>query len=575
MTPPECRVDLRTSTHYDKHSAEIAARYESVTSPVALYFPLAFAQGARVLDVGAGSGRDLAALVKNGFAAFGVEPSAGLREAALAAHPELAGCLADAALPNLGEPFGGAFHGVLCSAVLMHVPEADLFDSAFALRRVLKPHGRLLMSLPAARADLGADDRDVHGRLFKPYTAGYIQLLFERLGFQMIGSWESDDALQRVGTRWSTLLFELRAGGPLRAVDQIEGILNRDRKVATYKLALFRALAEIATQEQRAAHWRPNGDVAIPIVRIAERWLAYFWPIFASGRFIPQSQSEGAGASRPLAFRVAMQSLLRAFAGQGEHSGLSAWHSAWTMGKLPPDVVTLQADALRQIADAIRHGPVAFSGGSLETGPVFRYDSAARAVLMSGELWRELSLLGHWIVDAVIVRWASLTERFSRRQGIGAGEVLPLLLAKPAPERTTMVARQIFMVSGVDRCTWSGRSLTTRRFAVDHVIPFAIWGNNDLWNLVPADPGINGEKSDKLPQAELLNERRSAIVGHWHRLRESAPEAFDRQAEHLLGRAPGGIVAWEEDLFGCLRQAVELTALQRGIARWSPAQRAL
>ena len=63
------------------------------------------------------------------------------------------------------------------------------------------------------------------------------------------------------GHLWTTLLFELRIGSALRPVDQIEGILNRDKKVATYKLALFRALAEIATQQPHIGHWHSNGDV--------------------------------------------------------------------------------------------------------------------------------------------------------------------------------------------------------------------------------------------------------------------------------------------------------------------------
>ena len=163
-----------------------------------------------------------------------------------------------------------------------------------------------------------------------------------------------------------------------------------------------------------------------------------------------------------------------------------------------------------------------------------------------------------------------MAERFAHRQAIGAGDVLPLLLARPSPDRTTALARQIFITSGVDRCTWSYRPISPRRFAVDHVIPFSLWGNNDLWNLVPVDAGINGKKSDKLPHAELLLDRRGVIVHHWIRLRDAAPQAFDRQAAHLLGRAPGTVMAWEDDLFGCLRQAVELTALQRGIERWSP-----
>jgi SAM-dependent methyltransferase len=269
-------VDPRTAAYYDANAPDLAARYEGVASPVARYFPAAFVAGSRVLDVGAGSGRDMAALAAAGCEAFGVEPIAGLRGAAIHAHPEIAARIAAGSLPQLGEPFGGAFDGVLCSAVLMHLPESDLFDAALALRRALRPNGRLLLSLPEARVDVGADHRDAQGRLFQPYTADYLQLLFERLGFQQIGKWVSDDALQRAGTSWFTLLLELRAGGPLRAVDQIEGVLNRDRKEATYKLALFRALAEIAGQEPRVARWLPGGRVGVPIDRIAERWLVYY-----------------------------------------------------------------------------------------------------------------------------------------------------------------------------------------------------------------------------------------------------------------------------------------------------------
>ena len=93
------------------------------------------------------------------------------------------------------------FDGVLCSAVLMHIPEGDLFDTAFALRRLLKPHGHLLLSLPLQRDDVAADERDAHGRLFKGYTAEYLQLLFERIGFQLIGRWDTGDALGLSGTR--------------------------------------------------------------------------------------------------------------------------------------------------------------------------------------------------------------------------------------------------------------------------------------------------------------------------------------------------------------------------------------
>lgn len=564
-------MDQLTLDVYASGAREIAERYEAVASPVARYFASAFPAGSRVLDVGAGSGRDLACLLANGFQAFGVEPCAELRAQALARHPELEGRLDAAALPALGEPFGGNFDGLLCSAVLMHVGEAELFDAAWALKSLLRPHGRLLVSLPLSRTDVGAGERDARGRLFKAYAPAYVQLLFEQLGFQQIGRWDSEDALGRAGTRWATLLLELRSGTALRAVDQIEGILNRDKKVATYKLALFRALAELALQEPRCATWSADGRVGVPLRRLAEKWLGYYWPIFASRHPIPQSQAEGAGG-KPVKFRQALTALMAPYAQAGEHGGLAAWQLDLARGRLPPERQRAMETALRVIGQTIRDGPVQFAGGALETGTVFEFDRTQDQVLMDAGLWRELSLLGHWINDAVVLRWAQLTERFGHRQGIRSGEVLPLLLARAEPQRATGLARQVFLRHGVERCTWSGRKLTAD-FAVDHVIPFSLWGSNDLWNLLPVDARINAQKSDRLPAAQLLQDCHSRVVHGWQLLRDEAPQAFDRQAAHLLGRRIGGPVAWEEDLFIRLREAVELTALQRGVERWLPSAR--
>jgi SAM-dependent methyltransferase len=569
-------VDPKTAAYYERNAAELSARYESARSPVERYFALAFPARSRVLDVGAGSGRDLAALLRAGYDGHGVEPSAALREAAVASHPELRDRLVEGALPAIGTPFGGAFDGVVCCAVLMHLPEADVFDAALSLRGLLKPHGRLLMSIPTARTDVGTDHRDEQGRLFQPYLPDELQLLLERLGFQLIGRWDNDDVLGRPGTHWVTMLLELRSGGPARAVDQIEGILNRDRKVATYKLALFRALAEIATQEPRTARWLSDGRVAVPIGSIARRWLLYYWPIFASHRFVPQSQAEGAGNSQqPVAFRPAMTELMQPFAGQGDHGGLTAWHLAWSSGKLSAATVSLELAALRAIASAIRSGPVTYSGGALAGGRVFDYDARLKGVIMSADIWRELCLLGHWIVDAVVVRWAALTQRFAQRQGIRSGDVLPLLLARPEPKRATDMAKAVYLKAGVGHCAWSGRALSERRFDVDHVIPFSLWGNNDLWNLLPAHPEVNAQKSDMLPSRGLLSDREEVITENWSLLRDAMPTAFALQASNLLGSTMPVSGRWQQGLYARLREAVEVTALQRGVGRWQPTARSL
>lgn len=227
----------------------------------------------------------------------------------------------------------------------------------------------------------------------------------------------------------------------------------------------------------------------------------------------------------------------------------------------------LQA-VLRSIAETIRTGPVTFSGSGLGAGAVFGYDKKSKLVLMPTELWREFSLLGHWISDAVVVRWAALTHQIAHRQEIDAGDVLPLLLAKPEATRSVQLARAAYLETGVSSCTWSARPLKGN-FAVDHAIPFALWGNNDLWNLVPADPRVNLSKSDKLPGTELLEQSKPRIVASWEVLRDRLPEAFDRQAQALAGEPLTKFGTWPEKLFSRFREAVEFTALQRGVERWS------
>jgi len=103
-----------------------------------------------------------------------------------------------------------------------------------------------------------------------------------------------------------------------------------------------------------------------------------------------------------------------------------------------------------------------------------------------------------------------------------------------------------------------------RSFDVDHVIPFALWRNNDLWNLVPAAKTVNNQKSDLLPARKLLQARRPVILDYWQQLHEALPRQFDAE----LARLTGGAGADYEAGFEALSEAVETTALQRGVARW-------
>lgn len=167
-------MDPQTLDYYAAHAEMVAQRYESAPSSLALRFSSVFSQGGRILDIGCGSGRDLAELVRQGFVPYGIDGTAELVELAQNYHPELRGRIAQGLLPDLPVPFDGEFDGVLCCAVLMHIDPSELFNSALAIKRCLKVNGRLLISVPSARSDIEAEDRDSHGRLFKTYPPGYL-----------------------------------------------------------------------------------------------------------------------------------------------------------------------------------------------------------------------------------------------------------------------------------------------------------------------------------------------------------------------------------------------------------------
>jgi SAM-dependent methyltransferase len=145
-------MDRRTIEHYDRNAAELAARYRSLNiARSAEQFREAFPnRGARILDVGSGSGRDVHHL-GIGCDAFGCEPSEAMRADCVRHYPDLKGRILPFGIPLPEDAdTGGEFDGILCSAVLMHVPETELFAVAFSLRRLLRTKGRLLLSVPAA-----------------------------------------------------------------------------------------------------------------------------------------------------------------------------------------------------------------------------------------------------------------------------------------------------------------------------------------------------------------------------------------------------------------------------------------
>lgn len=558
-------MDEQTIKYYQNNALEIFESYEQAKTGIAKFFTTAFPSGAKVIDLGAGSGRDMQILLDMGYEVSGIEPSDVLRKLAIEKHPGLEGRLEKGHLPNLPEKYSNSFDGVLCSAVLMHIPKELFFDSALGIKRILKRNGRLLLSIPLSGQELNANCRDENGRLFNDYNPEYLQLLFERIGFQLIGKWTSEDGLGRENRTWITMLFSLVNSSNIRPLDQIEGILNRDKKFATYKLALFRALCEIAMTNYNQVVWEKDGYVRVPVHLLAEKWIYYYWPIIESKHFLPQIYGETAAGKNPIAFRAPLQSLINCYKNNG---GLHRFSLDLRNSTLAEEARVLTEASFKKIIRTIVSGPVTYAGGSLETGRVFQYIKGDKTVRFSTEIWRELSLMSHWINDAIILRWAELTAEISKKT-VRPSEVFDLLLEVPLPERDVNEVRKFYLGEQNKECIWTGKKLN-QNFDIDHVIPFSLWRNNDLWNILPCDSAVNREKKDMLPTRQLLLKRKDIIVDYWQRSHYNNHKRFEFEANRII--TSSFTHKWENNLFVFLLDAVEITAIQRSVQRWEPAK---
>jgi SAM-dependent methyltransferase len=203
-------MDSQTISYYSQNAKLVADRYESVVNGLAEHFEQAFPIGSRLLDIGCGSGRDLAHLQICGRDVFGLDATPELVELAQSLHPGLKGRIVRESIPGAAIPFGGAFDGVLCSAVLMHIAWEHQPAAVGFIKGCLKPGGRLLYSVPSKRLDVtAAGHRDSQGRLFMPDSAERYKILMISQGFTLLEHWSNVDSLGRAEVEWVSVLMQL------------------------------------------------------------------------------------------------------------------------------------------------------------------------------------------------------------------------------------------------------------------------------------------------------------------------------------------------------------------------------
>lgn len=191
---------------YGDNAPALAEQYESITfadvhHEVMHLFP---SPPARVLDVGAGSGRDAAALAMLGHRVVAVEPTDALRQEGLRLHGGKPIEWVDDHLPDLPQLHRrrDRFDLILLTAVWMHLDIQERRTAMKSLAGLLSADGRISMSLRHGPVPQGRRMFEVSAN----ETIGLARLH----GLDAIHVTERNDMLGRPDIRWTFVVLETR-----------------------------------------------------------------------------------------------------------------------------------------------------------------------------------------------------------------------------------------------------------------------------------------------------------------------------------------------------------------------------
>ncbi|WP_412972124.1 methyltransferase domain-containing protein [Glaciecola sp. MF2-115] len=534
-------TDYPPSTkYYNEHIAEISQQYLSVSfddvhGPWSKFLPTILNKSnASVLDVGAGSGRDISHLYSYASSCLGeesklgnfvaIEPTEKLREVGQQHTKDQNIKWINDSLPALQKTHSleVSFDLILLCAVWMHIPVSQRERALRKLTNLLKPGGIIVMTLKQ-----GMSKQEQQERAMYDVSVGEIERFALELGLVCeLMPQTSQDALNREGVFWETLVLKFPDDGT-GSFPLIRHVALNDGKSATHKLGLLRVLLRIADGHAGAVLRREktlSGErVILPIGLVALYWIHQYKDLIDQhGLFQTPASSPNMGFMkqdgwhclkkyRSSDFRVG-----NLFVGDDAialHRTIS--QCAQNILKMPCKYITLP-NTDKQVFEA-----------SIKT---VRAKQSLFLDLQSLKKWGELSVpestwlamtrYACWIEPVLVSEWAKTMESYKGNQNYSNSQNKLTMLAAldwEAPKRSTQHVRDRFdQLIGAHsmQCVWSAKSLR-KKYDIDHGMPFSRWPNNDLWNLLPSDIKVNNEKRDKLPSAQTLKQSKSRMQEWW------------------------------------------------------------
>ena len=358
-------------------------------------------------------------------------------------------------------------------------------------------------------------------------------------------------------------------------------LIERDSKFSTYKYALLRGVIEVIQDNSPYAH-RIGDDIKIPLGLLIEKWILYYYPLLESEISIPQINGEN-----NLQFEQQLREIIIYYKNKG---GLSAFYNDLRRKNIPNNLTNEFLLLLRKLQKTITEMPMKYIGQSInnEYYSIFKFEKSQSRVNKSKaintqflidnfgyftipvEYYEVFSFMGTFLSgqESILIKWADFSVQASKSK-INFSTVIEKLILYPITERdaedTKKLYKSVISKHKEINCVWTGCGI--KKLNVDHVIPFSIWKNNDLWNLLPAEEKINNNKSDKIPSKNLIESRKDSIFSYWDLLLESNSKRFQSEIEvTLLGHEFNQ--NWRRESINKLKDTCSYLINERGYEEW-------
>jgi SAM-dependent methyltransferase len=549
-------MDQQTINTYEDNAEDFLQQYPNLL-PERIYDLITtfFHKEGRTLDIGCASGRDLEYLQKQEYYVEGVEAVKSFVDHCSGQLPSIP--VYYDSLPYLKTIQNQEYDNILLSAVFMHIPEGEIIESVINVLKITKVRGRIVVS--TRKAAESSSDREPDGRLFNSIPSAKLISLFESFGGKLLFS-ESHKDNERSNITWDNFVFEKYDLTNKSGIEKIQEIIVKDKKDTSYKFALIRALVNIARYENGLAIYSPTGDiVSIPLKRVAFHWLKYYFPLLKGEVPIRQSRTHN-----NLGFQSALQSI------NYSSTELSRLVTDFEGGKNYSEINRV----LKKIGQTIKDQPMRYIGD--EHYGVFQYTKLDKdselttidefehgLVHLPASIWTDMMLYGHWIEDSLLIQWAKLTERINEDERFA--DYLKLLSSPVDDPRNTNEVRKLFGEQPIE-CVWT--NTITKKYEVDHAIPYSAWKNNDLWNLLPSASKINNSKSDRIPHPDLVQKRKDAIIHYWKVYADNYPHRFRYQLQKSMGVQSKS--NWEKETFLGFQEIISRLFYHKIVDVWMP-----